>query len=60
MKFQQLSAPVQAKGLEDTCFYRYNALLSLNEVGGDPGRFGSRSRSFTTAIACGWSGGRAK
>jgi (1->4)-alpha-D-glucan 1-alpha-D-glucosylmutase len=40
MKFQQLSAPVQAKGVEDTGFYRSNILLSLNEVGGDPSRFG--------------------
>ena len=36
MKFQQYTGPVQAKGLEDTAFYRYNVLLSLNEVGGDP------------------------
>jgi (1->4)-alpha-D-glucan 1-alpha-D-glucosylmutase len=39
-KFQQVTAPVMAKGLEDTTFYVYNRLLSLNEVGGDPGRFG--------------------
>jgi (1->4)-alpha-D-glucan 1-alpha-D-glucosylmutase len=39
-KFQQVTAPVMAKGLEDTAFYVYNRLLSLNEVGGDPGRFG--------------------
>ena len=39
-KFQQLTAPVMAKALEDTCFYRYVRLLSLNEVGGDPRRFG--------------------
>jgi (1->4)-alpha-D-glucan 1-alpha-D-glucosylmutase len=46
MKFQQLSAPVQAKGIEDTCFYRYNLLLSLNEVGGDPERFGRSPEEF--------------
>ncbi len=40
MKLQQFTAPVQAKGLEDTAFYRYNRLLSLNEVGGRPQRFG--------------------
>ncbi|MGI8486159.1 MAG: malto-oligosyltrehalose synthase, partial [Thermomicrobiales bacterium] len=40
MKFQQFSGPVMAKGLEDTTFYRYNRLVSLNEVGGDPSRFG--------------------
>ncbi|HXG11105.1 MAG TPA: malto-oligosyltrehalose synthase [Gemmataceae bacterium] len=39
-KFQQVTAPVMAKGLEDTAFYVYNRLLSLNEVGGDPARFG--------------------
>jgi (1->4)-alpha-D-glucan 1-alpha-D-glucosylmutase len=39
-KFQQVTAPVTAKGVEDTTFYVYNRLLSLNEVGGDPGRFG--------------------
>jgi (1->4)-alpha-D-glucan 1-alpha-D-glucosylmutase len=39
-KFQQVTAPVMAKGLEDTVFYVYNRLVSLNEVGGDPDRFG--------------------
>lgn len=39
-KFQQVTAPVMAKGLEDTACYVYVRLLSLNEVGGDPGRFG--------------------
>lgn len=39
-KFQQVTAPVMAKGLEDTSFYVFNRLISLNEVGGDPGRFG--------------------
>ncbi|HZZ77725.1 MAG TPA: malto-oligosyltrehalose synthase, partial [Gemmataceae bacterium] len=39
-KFQQVTAPVMAKGLEDTAFYVFNRLISLNEVGGDPGRFG--------------------
>ena len=46
MKFQQFSVPVQAKGVEDTSFYRYNALASLNEVGGDPGRFGISVEEF--------------
>jgi (1->4)-alpha-D-glucan 1-alpha-D-glucosylmutase len=41
-KFQQVTAPVTAKGVEDTAFYVYNRLISLNEVGGDPGRFGVR------------------
>jgi (1->4)-alpha-D-glucan 1-alpha-D-glucosylmutase len=39
-KFQQLTSPVTAKGIEDTAFYIYNRLTSLNEVGGDPGHFG--------------------
>ena len=38
-RFQQLTGPVMAKGVEDTVFYNYNRLISLNEVGGDPGRF---------------------
>ncbi len=40
MRFQQFSAPVAAKGVEDTSFYRYFPLSSLNEVGGEPDRFG--------------------
>ena len=40
-KFQQVTSPVTAKGVEDTAFYVYNRLLSLNEVGGDPARFGT-------------------
>jgi (1->4)-alpha-D-glucan 1-alpha-D-glucosylmutase len=36
MKWQQLTGPVMAKGLEDTAFYLYNPLVSLNDVGGDP------------------------
>jgi (1->4)-alpha-D-glucan 1-alpha-D-glucosylmutase len=39
-KFQQVTSPVMAKGLEDTAFYVYNRLVSLNDVGGDPDRFG--------------------
>ncbi len=46
MKFQQYTGPVQAKGLEDTAFYRYNLLISLNEVGGDPSTFGRTAREF--------------
>lgn len=40
MRFQQLTGPVMAKGLEDTFFYRYYPLASLNEVGSDPYNFG--------------------
>jgi len=39
-KFQQLTSPTTAKGVEDTAFYVYQRLISLNEVGGDPSRFG--------------------
>lgn len=46
MRFQQLTAPVQAKAVEDTAFYRYARLISLNEVGGDPGCFGSAPAEF--------------
>jgi len=46
MTLQQLSGPVMAKGLEDTAFYRYNRLTSLNEVGGDPSRFGVSVEEF--------------
>ena len=49
MKFQQFSSPVMAKGLEDTAFYRYNRLVSLNEVGGDLHRFGTTVREFHAA-----------
>lgn len=49
--FPQLSAPVMAKGAEDTAFYRYNRLVSLNEVGGDPRRFGRPLAAFHTDSA---------
>jgi (1->4)-alpha-D-glucan 1-alpha-D-glucosylmutase len=45
-KFQQVTAPVTAKGVEDTAFYRYNRLVSLNEVGGDPEQFGVSVEEF--------------
>jgi (1->4)-alpha-D-glucan 1-alpha-D-glucosylmutase len=40
MRWQQFTGRVMAKGVEDTAFYNYNRLVSLNEVGGDPGRSG--------------------
>jgi hypothetical protein len=49
MRFQQLTGPLMAKGFEDTTLYVYNRLLSLNEVGGDPDRFGI-SVSFMISI----------
>ena len=45
-RFQQLTGPVAAKGVEDTALYRYNRLLSLNEVGGAPDRFGTPVTEF--------------
>jgi (1->4)-alpha-D-glucan 1-alpha-D-glucosylmutase len=46
MRFQQLTGPATAKGLEDTAFYRFNRLVCLNEVGGEPGRFGISLEEF--------------
>ncbi|MGX2039229.1 malto-oligosyltrehalose synthase [Methylocaldum sp. MU1018] len=46
MKFQQLTGPAMAKGMEDTAFYRYNRFVSLNEVGGDPRHFGVSLADF--------------
>jgi (1->4)-alpha-D-glucan 1-alpha-D-glucosylmutase len=46
MRLQQYSGPVVAKGLEDTAFYRYNRFIALNEVGGDPERFGGTVAAF--------------
>jgi (1->4)-alpha-D-glucan 1-alpha-D-glucosylmutase len=46
MKFQQVTGPVMAKGLEDTAFYIYNRLVSLNEVGGHPQAFGEPLQEF--------------
>jgi len=46
MKFQQVTAAVMAKGLEDTAFYRYNRLISLNDVGGNPSQFGTSLEDF--------------
>ncbi len=49
MKFQQFTGPVMAKGLEDTAFYRYNRLVSLNDVGSDLHRFGTSTADFHRA-----------
>lgn len=46
MRLQQLSGPLMAKGIEDTLFYVYNRLISLNEVGGNPGQFGITVADF--------------
>jgi (1->4)-alpha-D-glucan 1-alpha-D-glucosylmutase len=50
-RFQQTCGPVMAKGVEDTAFYRYFRLSALNEVGGDPGRFGLPVAEFHEACA---------
>ncbi len=46
LRFQQVTGPVMAKGLEDTAFYCYNRLISLNEVGGSPDHFGCSPDDF--------------
>ncbi len=46
LRFQQISAAVMAKGVEDTAFYSFNRLLALNEVGGDPDCFGVTPAEF--------------
>jgi (1->4)-alpha-D-glucan 1-alpha-D-glucosylmutase len=50
MRFQQVSGPLMAKGVEDTAFYVLNRLLCLNEVGGEPGRFGQTPQAFHEAM----------
>jgi (1->4)-alpha-D-glucan 1-alpha-D-glucosylmutase len=45
-RFQQLTGPLMAKGFEDTLLYNYNRFLSLNEVGGNPGKLGVSSIEF--------------
>jgi (1->4)-alpha-D-glucan 1-alpha-D-glucosylmutase len=49
VRFQQVTGPVMAKGVEDTAFYRYLRLAALNEVGGNPGRFGMSIEEFHDA-----------
>jgi (1->4)-alpha-D-glucan 1-alpha-D-glucosylmutase len=46
LKFQQLTGPVMAKSVEDTVFYTYNRLVSLNEVGGSPDQYGVPVAAF--------------
>ncbi len=50
-RVQQTSGMVMAKGVEDTTFYRWNRFVALNEVGGDPSRFGVSPAEFHTAQA---------
>jgi (1->4)-alpha-D-glucan 1-alpha-D-glucosylmutase len=46
VRFQQACGPVMAKGVEDTTFYRWHRLISLNEVGAEPGVFGVTPEEF--------------
>jgi (1->4)-alpha-D-glucan 1-alpha-D-glucosylmutase len=50
-RFEQLSAPLAAKAVEDTAFYRYGRLLSRNDVGFDPARFAQAPDAFAARIA---------
>jgi (1->4)-alpha-D-glucan 1-alpha-D-glucosylmutase len=50
-RFQQFTPAVMAKGVEDTAFYRYHRLVSLNEVGGDPAKFGRSVDGFHSYCA---------
>ncbi|MGP9805420.1 malto-oligosyltrehalose synthase [Paracoccus sp. NSM] len=50
-RFQQLSGPVMAKGLEDRALYRFNRLIALNEVGSHPGDTGLSVAAFHAAQA---------
>ena len=54
LRFQQTSAPVMAKGVEDTAFYSFNRFVALNEVGGDPGRWSDDVDTFHRAMAGAW------
>jgi (1->4)-alpha-D-glucan 1-alpha-D-glucosylmutase len=49
-RLQQTSGPVMAKAVEDTAFYRYNRLIALNEVGGEPDHFGAPPEAFHAAM----------
>jgi (1->4)-alpha-D-glucan 1-alpha-D-glucosylmutase len=51
MRFQQITGPAMAKGVEDTAFYCYNRLVALNEVGADPGQWGTSLDEFHAACA---------
>ncbi|MBO2452030.1 malto-oligosyltrehalose synthase [Actinomadura barringtoniae] len=59
VRFQQTSAPVAARGVEDTAFYRWSRLISLNEVGGDPGHLAvspDRFHAHCVRLARDWPG----
>jgi (1->4)-alpha-D-glucan 1-alpha-D-glucosylmutase len=48
-RFEQTSGPVMAKGVEDSAYYRWARFVALNEVGGDPARFGATVEEFHAA-----------
>jgi (1->4)-alpha-D-glucan 1-alpha-D-glucosylmutase len=48
-RFEQTSGPVMAKGVEDSAYYRWARFVALNEVGGDPARFGTTVADFHEA-----------
>jgi (1->4)-alpha-D-glucan 1-alpha-D-glucosylmutase len=54
IRFQQLSAPLAAKAVEDTAFYRYGVLLSRNDVGADLARFAMTAADFHTRCLAQW------
>ncbi len=49
IRFEQATGAIMAKGVEDTAYYRYNRAIGLNEVGGDPGSYGSTPAEFHAA-----------
>ncbi|HEU0128823.1 MAG TPA: malto-oligosyltrehalose synthase [Pseudonocardiaceae bacterium] len=51
VRFQQTSGAVMAKGVEDTAYYRWTRFIALNEVGGNPARFGLETDDFHAALA---------
>ncbi|MGX1307549.1 (1-_4)-alpha-D-glucan 1-alpha-D-glucosylmutase [Amorphus suaedae] len=51
IRFQQLTGPVMAKAIEDTLFYRFNRLIAINEVGGDPDDIALDPAAFHAAMA---------
>ena len=51
VRFQQTSGAVMAKSVEDTAYYRWTRFVALNEVGGDPARFGRDVEAFHAAAA---------
>ena len=50
-RFQQVTGPAMAKGVEDTALYCFNRFIALNEVGGDPAQFGTSVEEFHRACA---------